>query len=75
MSTVIIVAIVVGFVYTLLMTKPYTPLTEYQLCRISPNMRVRCDVCFVWACVDDIVWRRPDGSHAVCDECQEDEHR
>ena len=52
------------------MTSPYTPLTEYQLSRvrISSN-RVRCDICWIWTPVDDIVWRGPDGTRAICDEC------
>ena len=53
------------------MTKPYTPLTEYQLSRIDGMMRARCDLCGVWTPVDDIVWRGPDGTEAICGECQE----
>ena len=50
-------------------TKPYTPLTEYQLSRLNAYLRVRCDLCDVWVDVDDIVWRGPDGTEAICDEC------
>ena len=57
------------------MTKRYTPLTEYQLSRVSQYLKVRCDICQVWTNVDDIVWRGQDGTLAICDECQDEEYR
>ena len=57
---------------TMTTKKPYryVPLTEYQLSRVNAVLKVRCDVCSVWAFADDIVWRGPDGTRAVCDECE-----
>ena len=64
-------------VYHLLMTEPDTPLTEYQLSRIRSSHKVQCDLCRVWVDVDDIAWREPTQTLAICDECQEegDEYR
>ena len=47
----------------------YTPLTEHQLARLTSYHTVRCDVCHVMTPIDDIVWRGPGRTHAVCDEC------
>ena len=59
------------------MTKPY----ENAADRVSAvphqdqSQKVRCDICRVWTPVDDIVWRGPDGTLAICDECQEEGDR
>ena len=63
---------VVGLRILVLMTKPYTPLTEYQMSRVVKFRMVRCDKCQVWTDVDDFVWRGPDLTVAICDACQEE---
>ena len=57
-------------VYARLMTMPDTPPTDYQLSRLDRFMRVRCNICWVWKPVDDIVWRGVHRMRAVCDECE-----
>ena len=54
------------------MTKPYTPLTAYQLSLISAARKVRCDVCQVRVDIDDIVWRGTERTLAICDECEQE---
>ena len=36
----------------------------------AESEKVQCDVCSVWTDADDIVWRGPELTCAVCDECE-----
>ena len=53
------------------MTKPYklTEYHEYQVSRMDQSQKVCCDICRVRTPVDDIVWRGPGRTRAICDEC------